>query len=89
MGFETFRIELRGRKANYGEADAIVRQLPHIKLDPQSVPMRGSNFYLLDDGRHVQMPLKGKTGVYQLLEVTGLAAPAGPAPAATSTHVSG
>ncbi len=40
-------------------------------------------------GRHVQMPLKGKTGVYQLLEVTGLAAPAGPAPAATSTHVSG
>jgi hypothetical protein len=52
MGFEGFRIELRGGRATYREADEALRQLPHIKPDEQSVPMKGSTFYVLDDGQH-------------------------------------
>lgn len=52
MGFETFRVELHGGTANYEEANAAIEKLPHIKPDPHSLPMRGSTFYVFDDGRH-------------------------------------
>jgi hypothetical protein len=52
MGFEAFRVELRGGRAKYGEANEAVRKLPHIKPDHHSVPMQGSTFYVIDDGQH-------------------------------------
>jgi hypothetical protein len=52
MGFEAFRVELRGGSANYREADEVVRKLPHIKPDPDSVRVEGSTLYVMDDGRH-------------------------------------
>src|SRR5262245_20235911 len=52
MGFEAFRVELRGGMAQYEEVDEAVRKLPHIKPDQHSVPRQGSSFYLLDDGQH-------------------------------------
>jgi hypothetical protein len=53
MGFEAFRVELRGGRAKYGVADEAVQKLPHIKPDQHSGPMEGSTFYILDDGQHV------------------------------------
>jgi hypothetical protein len=53
MGFEAFRVELRGGPATYQEVDEAVRQLPHIHRDHQSVPLKGSTYYLLKDGQHV------------------------------------
>ncbi len=53
MGFEAFRVELRGGSATYREADEVVRQLPHVQRDHQSIPLKGSTYYLLDDGQHV------------------------------------
>lgn len=59
MGFEAFRVELRGGKAEYGEADKAVRKLPYIRPDEHSVPMQGSTFYVLDDGQHaIEVELK-------------------------------
>jgi hypothetical protein len=52
MGFEAFRVELRGGKADLAEADKAVRKLPHVKPDPDPVPMKGSTFYLMEDGQH-------------------------------------
>lgn len=52
MGFEAFRVELRGGRAKYGEADEAVQKLPHTKPDQHSVPMQGSTFYVIDDGQH-------------------------------------
>ena len=42
MGFESFRVELRGGRASYQEADEFIRQLPHAKTDHESLPMPGS-----------------------------------------------
>lgn len=53
MGFESFRLELRGGQSTYAEAKETIRQHPHVKLDPQSPPMKGSAFYIVEDGRHV------------------------------------
>lgn len=53
MGFEAFRVELGGGDAGYGQADEIVRKLPSVRPDRDSVPLRGSTFYVIDDGRHV------------------------------------
>lgn len=52
MGFEAFRVELRGGKVKFREADEIVRKLPHLKPDQHSVPMKGSTFYVMEDGQH-------------------------------------
>src|SRR5438874_5377165 len=52
MGFEAFRVELRGGRAQYHEADEAIRQLAHVNSDHHSVPMRGSTFYVMDDGWH-------------------------------------
>ncbi|MBI1916245.1 MAG: hypothetical protein HYS12_16170 [Planctomycetes bacterium] len=52
MGFEAFRVELRGGRAKYGEVDEAVRKLPHLRPDQHSVPMQGSTFYVIDDGQH-------------------------------------
>ena len=52
MGFETFRVELRGGKAKFAEADETVRKLPHMKPDPHSLPTKGSTYYLFEDGLH-------------------------------------
>lgn len=52
MGFEAFRVELRGGEAKYGEADEVIRTLPHIKPDQHSIPAQGSTFFVLHDGRH-------------------------------------
>src|ERR1700724_1889073 len=53
MGFESFRVELRGGPATYGEADEVIRQLLHVKPYMESFPMQGSTYYLIDDGQHV------------------------------------
>src|SRR5438874_2440398 len=45
--------ERRGGRAKYVEADQLIRQLPYIKLDPDSVPLSGSTFYLMDNGAQV------------------------------------
>jgi hypothetical protein len=52
MGFEAFRVELRGEQARWTDADKVIRNLPGVKLDQHSVPMQGSAFYVIDDGRH-------------------------------------
>jgi hypothetical protein len=53
MGFEAFRVELRGGPANYTEAKQTIQKHPHVKLDEQSPPVKGSTIYVIDDGRHV------------------------------------
>ncbi len=53
MGFESFRVELRGGRAKYPETDETLRKHPHVKLDQHSVPTKGSKFYIRDDGQHV------------------------------------
>jgi hypothetical protein len=53
MGFETFRVELRGGQATYREVDEAVQQFPHARPDRQSLPMKGSAYYLIEDGLHV------------------------------------
>jgi hypothetical protein len=53
MGFETFRVELRGGPATYREVNEAVQQLPHARPDQQSLPMKGSAYYLIEDGLHV------------------------------------
>jgi hypothetical protein len=53
MGFESFRVELRGGRAKYAEADEVIRALPFVRLDPEAVLTPGSTCYLRDDGRHV------------------------------------
>lgn len=64
MGFESFRVELRGDQVKHQEVDEIIRSLPHIKRDEQSLPMKDSTYYLVDDGRHIieielmDMPVK-------------------------------
>jgi len=52
MGFETFRVELRGGQSKPSEVGEAIRQLPHIKPDQQSIPMKGSTFFVMDDGKH-------------------------------------
>src|SRR5947207_6013530 len=53
MGFEHFRVELRCGRATHLEADERIRQIPHLQLDQDSVPVPGSTFYVLADGTHV------------------------------------
>lgn len=53
MGFESFRVELRGGQVTYPGVKETIQRHPHVKLDPQSPPMKGSTFYVVDDGRHV------------------------------------
>ncbi|HEY7157385.1 MAG TPA: hypothetical protein VH575_25750 [Gemmataceae bacterium] len=53
MGFESFRVELRGGQVNYLDAKETIQKHPHVKLDQQSPPMKGSTFYVVEDGRHV------------------------------------
>jgi hypothetical protein len=52
MGFETFRVELRGGRTDFGEADEAIRKLPHIKPDRQSALIPGGAYYLYNDGQH-------------------------------------
>lgn len=52
MGFETFRVELRGERADYGEAAAAVRELPQVRPDRHSLSTGGSTYYLYEDERH-------------------------------------
>ena len=53
MGFESFRVELRGGQRTFDEADEVVRTLPNIKPDHHSLATRGSKHYLVADGQHV------------------------------------
>lgn len=53
MGFESFRIELHGGSATFPQAQEAIRAFPQVRLDPQSLPMRGSTYYLFNDLRHV------------------------------------
>jgi hypothetical protein len=53
MGFEAFRVELRGRRAQYSDVDAAIQKLPSVKPDEPSIPMQGSTFYVVDDGQHI------------------------------------
>lgn len=52
MGYEAFRVEIRGGRARYAEVDQAIRKLPHARPDQHSVPTRGSTFYVIDDGQH-------------------------------------
>ncbi len=53
MGFESFQVELRGGQVTYPVAKELIQEHPHVKLDQLSLPMKGSTYYLIDDGRHV------------------------------------
>jgi hypothetical protein len=53
MGFETFRVELRGERANYQEVNEAVRKFPNSQPDLHSISMTGSTYYVINDGRHV------------------------------------
>lgn len=53
MGFESFRVELRGGWANCLEANETIRNQPHVRRDEQSLPTKGSTYFVIDDGRHV------------------------------------
>jgi hypothetical protein len=53
MGFEAFRVELRGGSATNREANEAVRALPNVHTDPHSVPIHGSTYYLAADEEHV------------------------------------
>src|SRR5207244_4411412 len=52
MGFESFRVELRGGRATYAEADRVIREFPNVRPESNSIPLAGSTFYVLDDGQH-------------------------------------
>lgn len=53
MGFESFRVELRGGQATRLEAAEVVRTLPHVTLDTKAILTQGSTCYRMDDGQHV------------------------------------
>lgn len=53
MGFESFRVELRGGPATFSQVDEFIRQLPNGKPDDEIVPTPGSAFYTVEDGLHV------------------------------------
>lgn len=53
MGFEHFRVELRGGQITYAQAAEIIRRLPNIKPDRESIPLSGSTYFLMDNGSHV------------------------------------
>jgi hypothetical protein len=53
MGFEAFRVELRGGQTSRAKVLEAVRKLPGIKLDEHSVPTPSSTFFVLADGQHV------------------------------------
>ena len=53
MGFESFRVELRGGTASSTQVDELVRRLPHVKCDHEAIASRGSTFYTLEDGLHI------------------------------------
>ena len=53
MGFESFRVELRGGQATHRDADEVVRQFPGARPDSGSLPTKGSTDYLIGDGRQV------------------------------------
>ena len=53
MGFEAFRVELRGGPADCRNANRAVQQLLHTHPDHNSIPTKGSTYYLIEDGKHV------------------------------------
>jgi hypothetical protein len=53
MGFESFRVDLRGGRAAYCEVSDGVRALPHVRPDADSVPTHDATYYAFDDGNHV------------------------------------
>ena len=53
MGFESFRVELRGGSASHAQADEVVRLLPHARPDHESIASQGSSYYTLDDRSHI------------------------------------
>jgi hypothetical protein len=52
MGFESFRVELRGGSASYDQVDAAVRSLSHARPDHVSIASQASTYYTIEDGRH-------------------------------------
>lgn len=53
MGFETFRVELRGGAATFAEAEAAVRQRTGARPDHDAMTSPGSAYYAVEDGVHV------------------------------------
>lgn len=53
MGLESFRVELRGGRANCSDAKETIQEQPHVRLDEQSPETKGSTYYVIDDGRHI------------------------------------
>src|SRR5580704_14527636 len=52
MGFEAFRVEFRGGNRTVSEASEVLRKLTNIRPDDDSLPMPGSAYYVVNDGRH-------------------------------------
>lgn len=53
MSFESFRVELRSDRATFAQVDELVRNLPQSKPDCDSILMKGSSYYTVEDGSHV------------------------------------
>ncbi|OAI46428.1 hypothetical protein AYO44_11395 [Planctomycetaceae bacterium SCGC AG-212-F19] len=53
MGFETFRVELRGGTAPFHEVVEVLQKSPQVRPDPQAVALEASAFFVKDDGRHI------------------------------------
>ena len=53
MGFESFRVELRGGPAQFRDVNEGLGKLEHIRHDLEAVLTPGSVFFVMDDGKHV------------------------------------
>src|SRR5260370_4215740 len=53
MGFESFRVELRGGRKTHRQASEVIRDLDHVTIDRDSIHTPGSMFFLMNDGKHV------------------------------------
>ncbi len=53
MGFESFRVELGGGRAQFREINEGLGKLEHISRDLDAVLTPGSVFFIMDDGKHV------------------------------------
>lgn len=53
MGFESFRVELRGGRMTHREASQVIGDLDHLVIDRDSIRMPGSMYFLMNDGKHV------------------------------------
>ena len=53
MGFESFRVELRGDANTFASKGTFLHHFPSAKPDPEALPYPGSAFFVVDDGLHI------------------------------------